>query len=283
MDRGVSGNMRSLQLAPTLSISVLQSVVSPELNGILPRRATDLEKHLTTLIKYAYPSEDASIYTSLLSKTYQKDFKFIDEYYEKIEKITTKLKWTLGLSESDYKARISEYFYQGLDYMTKIEMAKQNLKQTTHIKAHIQEIERTIINLSRENQGNFNDNSHEKRFEQRPQDRERSRPYCKYHKTSNHSTEECRTLARKNQGNLNSSRPQNLVLKEPDFKSQLLQINGIISGKEMLFTIDTGATNNFISEKCVEQYKLTTTETSPTDVTYGNGQTSQSTRCVHTS
>ncbi|KAF9762399.1 hypothetical protein NGRA_2047 [Nosema granulosis] len=159
-------------------------------------------------------------------------------------------------------------------------MAKLNLKTSSQIKEHIIEIERTIVNLSRENPGkNTERYSIGKNYQSTPQEKTNQGIYCKYHKTSNHGTEECRALARKNNG----TQPQNFVLKEPRFETKLLQINGIIGETETKFTIDTGATNNFISETIVNKYNLRTTETEPSEVTYGNGQTSQSTKCVPTS
>ncbi|KAF9754366.1 hypothetical protein NGRA_3350 [Nosema granulosis] len=163
-------------------------------------------------------------------------------------------------------------------------MAKLNLKTSSQIKEHIIEIERTIVNLSRENPGkNTERYSIGKNYQSTPQEKTNQGIYCKYHKTSNHGTEECRALARKNNGTQRDSRPQNFVLKEPRCETKLLQINGIIGETETKFTIDTGATNNFISETIVNKYHLRTTETEPSEVTYGNGQTSQSTKCVHTS
>ncbi|KAG0422167.1 hypothetical protein DMUE_6232, partial [Dictyocoela muelleri] len=93
---------------------------------------------------------DSQLYITLIRKTYQKDYEFIEDYYQKINELTTKLKYTISLSENDFNLRISEYFYQGLDKVTKFEAAKLNLTSTYSIKEHIIIIEKTILNLARD-------------------------------------------------------------------------------------------------------------------------------------
>ncbi|WP_438544757.1 reverse transcriptase domain-containing protein [Clostridium sp.] len=252
-------------------------MITPSLCESLPRRSTDLEKHLNALVKNAYPIEDAIIYISQLRKTYQKDFRLIKDYHTTITNITTKLRWALGLADIDYQARIAEYFYHGLDYTTKLEMAKLNLKTTTSIMEHIQEVEKTILNLVRDTSDTYRESSrdHTKHMENRYKG-----PYCKYHKTSNHSTEECRVLAKKDNHVQNHSQPRNFVLKEPDLNTNLLQIEGKLADITTNFTIDTGATRNFINEGFLLKNNLETIFTEPSEVTYGNGQTHTSTKCV---
>ncbi|KAF9760901.1 hypothetical protein NGRA_2967 [Nosema granulosis] len=106
--------------------------------------------------------------------------------------------------------------------------------------------------------------------------------YCKYHKPTLHSTEDCRVLARKREQERTYVNPRNFVLKESDMGANLLQLGGTIAGIPTKFTIDTGATKNYIGEKFVTEYRLKTTETEPSEVIYGNGEVCQSTKQIDT-
>ncbi|KAG0439268.1 hypothetical protein DMUE_2555 [Dictyocoela muelleri] len=144
-------------------------------------------------------------------------------------------------------------------------MAKLNISCTLKIKEHIVEVEKTIINLSRENDTNHNDNPNIEKFPNK-----KTTVYCKYHKTNLHSTEECRVLANKN--NYKNSK-KGLLIREPDPAINLIQITGEIESKNALFTIDTGASTNYINEKFIKRNNFTVFKKNPSKVIYGNNET----------
>ncbi|MGL5708014.1 MAG: retropepsin-like aspartic protease, partial [Aeromonas sp.] len=240
--------------------TVLLALTSAELHPLYHGTTTTSEK-FTALLKNKYPEESAINYYNRITNTKQNDFVTIDSYLKEIEYICKRLAVCKSWTSSMTNQRKEEFFFNGLTKRTQLEMARLNVKNLSEMYNIIRTTENTMIeqikNFRSNRKSNFMEST--EKLNSKRQDTGKSSKYCSYHKSTNHSSEECRTknkVKKFNKQYENKNIDKTLALREPLIKFKSLETKCRINNKNFQAIIDTGSAYNYIRSDIVKELKL---------------------------
>ncbi|KAG0435679.1 hypothetical protein DMUE_4600 [Dictyocoela muelleri] len=207
-------------------VNVLNHIVSIDIRYNIGA-PLDPDAFLNLLIKQKYNHEMSYKYYERLSSLRQNSFYTIRKYLREIEIKCQKLGPCLDWDNNLVLQKQQELFFNRLDPNTKLELSKYFKKDFKSVYESITTTENILIeNIQVAISNTKCDNYHEKvpkeSYDTRNHKHKRkdnnTKKFCSFHKTSTHSDDECRFLARKK--NLSKDKtPKNnekiLALQEP--------------------------------------------------------------------
>ncbi|KCZ75197.1 hypothetical protein H311_03829, partial [Anncaliia algerae PRA109] len=225
------------------SMLILKSITDKTLWHYFSSKAT-CDTCLDALISAQYPPRKRYFYEEELCKIKQKNYYLINEYLNEIKSIFNKYCLCIEMKPKEQNKRFEEYFYKGLDDITKLEMEKLGLYAIEDIISKIQSMESLLLNQSEKRQ-----NSMEKLgslFNQLSI--KDSKKYCKYHRSTKHDDKECN---KQKQINHKKDNNMHIIEKRPTIESlkTFIQVNG----QETEAILDSGATSNYISSDTLKE------------------------------
>lgn len=114
----------------------------------------------------------------------QENFYFIKDYLEEVVKIVRMLSLTYNYKKSEAEKRMKEIFLTGLHNECQIEITKSNLFEVEDIMTYISNIEEILMSSVKQTKEYYNKSSGNTNH--------KPLKYCSFHKSSFHSTDECR-------------------------------------------------------------------------------------------
>ncbi|KCZ81971.1 hypothetical protein H312_00614 [Anncaliia algerae PRA339] len=173
----------------TTAVEVLKSLLPLDLLQATQQRKT-CDTILEELLRMKYPERDSYFYQEKLNKLKQKNHIFINDYYNQITETVKRIAITQNLSEKEQTRKINETFMHGLDQECRLKFIEEGVSSIQTILQRINEAENFIIQLSSKSKTNEEPKT-------RTSQHSKATKFCRYHRTSTHSNEEC--IAQKKQ------------------------------------------------------------------------------------
>ena len=280
------------------AFQVLLSIISPSLQALVHNQVS-VEGVLNTLFQTKYPVAHTAKYYYALENILQSQFITIHKYLNALNFYSLRLSITKGWSQALIDEKKIERFYAGLTDVTILEMARLNISAIDDIIQTISSVEETLIQQTLKNENNFDFeksevNNHKLRnngrkfqhkdFSQNSGFSSRSRNWCWFHKSSSHSSNNCRSIQYqqknqyKNNENTYENRKGNLDKRNTNYNNHDKN-NGYSKTKNFMLTdklpfikqinvdaeinkilvpclIDTGSEKTIISNTLVDKLKL---------------------------
>ena len=253
------------------SLNNMRLVVSHKVSDLLINTTT-FEEAIIKLKSSAFPLEDYRIYKNMLNNIHRKNQHSLKNYADELTSLTNRANKCLeGTDYSPITNReIFDIFIKGLpmeDQRILIEKGILNIQEAYDTLLRI-EISRKLYF-----DPNKNVDHHKPRKNGYNNNRTQQDQWCKYHRSSKHSTEDCIKLKTLNQSKTNNEprKDFNNFQKHINNKNLIHEIIGI-NGIKTSALVDTGADLNFISTQYLEKIKLKPLSISPKTVEIGNGK-----------
>jgi hypothetical protein len=182
--------------------------------------------------------------------------------------------------------RVEEFFYNGLTKRTQLEMVRLNVKNTSEMLCIIQTTENTMIEQMR-NSKSTNNKQNNEQFENRKfkhENENKPKKFCEFHKSTGHSTEECRSRKTFNSKKFNNNEREgkSLALCEPKAKPKALETTCTINGHTLNTMIDTGSAFNYNKEEVTTKTGIQPIPTEVHQTCMANGENVQSDKKILT-
>ena len=236
---------------------------------------TDYITAINILIRKKYPISHAENFNRRLALLQQNDFHDVEDYMKSINAILNRWGASAGATEEQMNAKREACFLQGLSIETRNFMDVHNIQNTAMIYKRIHDTEINIKARMHEQitSSNFIESEpyYKRSFKPRVETRHfrkpqyvsntKGKPYCKYHKTHTHSTEECQTLKRKEKRNekynknASNNNEHSYALLEQPIDLKKLEIPVALSDLTLNAFIDTGSSKSLIDRDTAEELR----------------------------
>lgn len=230
------------------TVKIVKSLVSKDIAESI-KSLRSLDSILDHILTLQYPSHMTHLLLEQLREVKQNHYFFIKDYLNQIESLIQKIsfskKWKLEMQEE----RRNEFFVEGLEIQTRLEMSKLNIFNTADIVRHIERVETEIRSLMKKSGDTINSDAstYADKNIQKSQLK-----YCTVHRTAKHSNTECYkqnpALAnKKNFKNTEKEKPkENYLIKENNQYLSILKFSGFIYNIHVNIIVDTGSEINVI-------------------------------------
>ncbi|KAG0420565.1 Transposon Tf2-6 polyprotein [Dictyocoela roeselum] len=244
-------------------LEVLSHIINPEIRSKITYTGRT-DGILESILRLKYNPSRAHYYYQKLSNIKQENYYLIQTYAKEIRNTCQKLALCCNWTDELLKEKTEEAFFINLENHVKIEMERMNKYLASEICETIEKIENMIIEEinTQASPNKRENNTYEKTTQKR---RERNHKYarqkfCDYHKTSNHSNEECRHQKNSNAGTYKNDKSKGYAICESVSDPRTLEMKININNKEMDCLIDTGASFNFIPKHLLNDLTLDSEE-----------------------
>ncbi|KAG0435960.1 Retrovirus-related Pol polyprotein from transposon 17.6, partial [Dictyocoela muelleri] len=233
---------------------------------------------LNLMKNFSYEDSGISALISL-EKVKQINFVNIEDYFEDIKKCVDDYAICEKIGKKEKDRRIRDGFIKGLGEYTDFEICKQNLHDIKEILEYLTRLEKKLISRTRNLKF---EGKNDKKINYEKLEIKKSK-WCQFHRSKSHNKDECFENNNHNSNKNNNNfkkKDDNFILKEPDIQRKSLEVEGSINDKNIIFTIDTGASRNYIQKDYVKKLKLPYYETSPIKTIFGNNNSESSDKIV---
>lgn len=263
------------------SIEVLKTLIpSPLIEDIIIGNVLDAS--LDNLKNLEIGSLSLNVILNSLKNMYQTDFIFIHEYYDAIVQLVKKLTLITKYTKKEADHKVFETFMVGLHTETQLDLKRNKLNNIKDIIKFIQDQEEILLSYS----------SYQKKEENLLQKNDKittqyqkATQYCPYHKSWNHSKEECNKIKELTKQKKYKPRTSNLQEKtHMSFnvsESQNIFTSIKINDSEYQSLVDTGASDNYMSEELCKELNTRPKEVNNQTIRFGNNSETCTTRKVH--
>ncbi|KAG0440916.1 hypothetical protein DMUE_1426 [Dictyocoela muelleri] len=212
-----------------------------------------------------------------LDQIKQINFLKIEEYLVEINNCIESYCLCEKIGKKEKERRIRDAFLKGLGEYTDIEIYKLNMHDLNEIVIYLSRLETKLISISDNNKFNqfksVNDHTYQKyrknEFEMKGNlnSEIQNSKWCSFHGTKSHNTKDCN-----NNKEVNSYeyKDKNFILKESFFQRKNLEVEASLNNKKITFTIDTGATKNYIRKEFANELGIRSFDTLPIKTIFGN-------------
>ncbi|KAI5179387.1 hypothetical protein PAEPH01_2626, partial [Pancytospora epiphaga] len=270
----------------TASLQILKNVVSWEIMEAVGE-VKDTEDLLSKLVHLKYPREEGTTFQTEMSRVKQANYLLISEYRKAIEDAIAAASIACDWGKGETERRFEEQFMAGLGTATRMELDTQGLRRLKESYERLTAIEKNLLNQMRERAEEKGTNPKEEI------ENSKSQKWCSYHQTTSHSNSECLnqlrrkattpvpvpvqpevTSATETEGRKwkrRNKKKSSYLFKEPN--AGQYSFKGSLNDLPLTWTLDSGASQNFLSEEIARKANLTITKPSKEHtVLFGDGR-----------
>ncbi len=243
---------------------MIQLTVAPEISTKL-NTTHGYQACADSIFQCIYTPEKAKSISLYLKGIYQNAYYLIDSYYTDIRCTVNALAIIQKWGKAETARRIEVEFYRGLNQPTELKMFE--IGKTT-VQSIIEYIRGTEEILTR-NLGACLKETEKKEYVQQ------QAKYCSKCRTPTHNTKDCwsKTTTGNRQRSFDKGKDKTYVIKPSSPEQKEITIRtSIKKGISVDAVLDSGSTLNFINPKIFEDSVLEEEKITPTNVTFGNGE-----------
>ncbi|WUR03433.1 prp pol polyprotein-like [Vairimorpha necatrix] len=225
------------------------------------------------LISVKFPLEERRYYRRKLLNIHQTNYTKIQEYYDAIKQNLTIVRTMEKLMDEEVDRLFEEAFHAGLGKFTYGRVLEYGFGSYQASFEFLKGLEIKISIRAKEIREFRSINSNDNRPMHNNHSEFKKDKYCKLHKYSNHTTEECTKYDKDfyKRNNDNKDNRNVYFIKENVHNFEKTQLRGSINETPIDIMIDSGANKSFMSAEIADKLKIKTQETDEISLIFGNG------------